>query len=221
MNTGTITTCQDQDGRFFHLVANGDALFTRDAYDAWQCDSEAEAEQLREALEETAPTGWRVVTVDVEADKRKGAILLIVNDDQDLAEQLKRITGDDRAGLGIKWTATLKAGVIRHRETGLKVRVFRPDDLASLYDVKQVESVRKANPHVAPLDPTQEPERRAGAVVVHTRPGNTLDITCKLLTGDGFSAIDWDSDRLGVVTHRATGLRVRVLSSTCIYDLTR
>ena len=45
--------------QYFHMVANGYALFTQVPSEAFRCENESSAQGLCEALEETDPSGWK------------------------------------------------------------------------------------------------------------------------------------------------------------------
>ena len=47
--------------QYFHMLANGYALFTQTEKDAFKCLHRTDAEQLCAALEETDPSGWEPV----------------------------------------------------------------------------------------------------------------------------------------------------------------
>jgi len=63
--TEPFWTAQDgEKQRFFHLVANGYALFTAKTDDAFRCNDQADAEELCDVLKETDPDGdWRAVNL--------------------------------------------------------------------------------------------------------------------------------------------------------------
>ena len=47
--------------KFFHLLANENALFTSNVADTFRCTDDLDAIQLCEALEETDASGWRTI----------------------------------------------------------------------------------------------------------------------------------------------------------------
>lgn len=53
------TAIRARQPQYFHMVANGYALFTQDPSEAFRCEDKSSAQSLCEALEETDPSGWK------------------------------------------------------------------------------------------------------------------------------------------------------------------
>lgn len=52
---------------WFHMVANGDALFTSDVNDSFRCIDKQDCINLCEALEDTSPDNWKPLFVTVDS----------------------------------------------------------------------------------------------------------------------------------------------------------